>query len=557
MPAGAFFGLGRKPAVSEAHLDVPQALQSLLATLHDLLPGAWLVGGAVRDLAAGRTPIDLDVALPADARSAAGAIAASLGGTAFPLDIERGIARVALEDASIVAYIDVTSFSNGIEADLARRDFTIDAMAAQLRPDGDLGAVLDPHGGLQDLAQNCLRMVSDAVFTDDPLRLLRGVRLAVELDCEIDAATVETMRRDASLLPKAAFERQRDELLRMLETPRAAVAVRLLDALGLLDIVLPELTPARDTEQPPSHHFWDVFNHSVETLAALDQMLASEPVRASKRNKQYASLVSQQRPWLRREIEEQLAWFDLVSYLGERPAGASRRALLKLAGLLHDVSKPETKTVDSKGTHFYGHPEQGAVKAGTICRRLRLGNRDVAFVAKLVEEHLRPTQLAERRTLPSHRAVYRFFRDLGDAAPACLLLTLADATGATGPRLLPERWRGHVAYVSHVLSEGLAQVEEQAAQPKLIDGRELMQTLGLPQGPAVGRLLNAIDEARAAGEVSTREEAVALAQALLKSGPQAASQTTGPRPTRASGREPSRDAAKGADRTKNDTEGAA
>ena len=303
----------------------------------------------------------------------------------------------------------------------------------------------------------------------------------------------------------------------MFETPRGAVAVRLMDALGLLDIVLPELTPARSTDQPASHHFWDVFNHSVETLAALDQMLAPEPVKPTKRNKQYASLVTQQRPWLRGEVEEQLAWFDLRAYLDETPGGTSRRALLKLAGLLHDVSKPETKTIDAAGnTHFFGHPDLGAVKAEAICRRLRLGNRDTAFVAQLVEEHLRPTQLAERRTLPSHRAVYRFFRDLGDAAPACLLLTLADAAGATGPRLLPERWRGHVAYMSHVLSEGLAQVEEQQTQPKLIDGRDLMQELGLPQGPDVGRLLNAIEEARAAGEIATREDALALATSILQ-----------------------------------------
>src|SRR4029079_14331682 len=118
--------------------------------------------------------------------------------------------------------------------------------------------------------------------------------------------------------------------------------------------------------------------------------------------------------------------------------------------------------------------------------------RDTAFVAQLVEEHLRPTQLAARRTLPSHRAVYRFFRDLGDAAPACLLLTLADAAGASGPRLLPERWRGHVAYMSHVLAEGLAQLEKEQSRPRLIDGRDLMQALHIEPGPDVGRLLNAI-----------------------------------------------------------------
>jgi poly(A) polymerase len=517
MPAGAFFRLARRPQVNDTHLVPDEALRALLAALHDVLPDAWLVGGAVRDLAAGRTPVDLDIAVPGNATAAAQAIAAALGGTAFALDAERGVARVALTDASTVAYLDVSSFAKGIEADLARRDFTVDAIAAPLLPGGELAPVLDPHGGIADLKRHVVRMVDASAFADDPLRLLRGVRLAVELDSEIEDATFQAMRQHASLLQRAAFERQRDELMRMFETDRGAVAVRMLDALGLLDVVLPELTPARSTDQPVSHHFWDVFNHSVETLAALDQMLAPEPFKPSKRNKQYASLVPQQRPWLRSEVAEQLAWFELDAYLDEAPGGTSRRALLKLAGLLHDVSKPETKTIDAKGdTHFYGHPEQGAVKTETICRRLRLGNRDTAFVALLVEDHLRPTQLAERRTMPSHRAVYRFFRDLSDAAPACLLLTLADATGATGPRMLPERWRGHVAYMSHVLSEGLAQVEEQKTQPKLIDGRDLMQTLGLEQGPDVGRLLSAIEEARAAGEIVSRQDALALATELLQ-----------------------------------------
>jgi poly(A) polymerase len=179
------------------------------------------------------------------------------------------------------------------------------------------------------------------------------------------------------------------------------------------------------------------------------------------------------------------------------------------------VSKPETKTVEPDGkVRFLGHPELGAQKASRIARRLRLGNRETAFVSTLVEEHLRPTQLGTPSALPSHRAIYRFFRDLGDAAPAGLLLTLADAAGAAGPGLRPERWRRHVAYMSYVLSEGVAQVEEAEKQPKLLGGRELMQALGLEPGPEVGRLLEAIEEARAAGDVSTREEAITLASRL-------------------------------------------
>src|SRR4051812_19467650 len=215
MPTGAFFGLIRRPPVTEKLLTPDEALQSLLASLADVVPDAWLVGGAVRDLASGRTPVDLDIAVPGNANAAAQAIAASLGGTAFALDPERGVARVALTDASTVAYIDVSSFDNGIDADLARRDFTVDAMAAKLVPGGELAPVLDPHGGISDLEHHVVRMVSAAAFEDDPLRLMRGVRLAVELDSEIEDTTFDAMRQHAPLLQNAASERQRDELMRM------------------------------------------------------------------------------------------------------------------------------------------------------------------------------------------------------------------------------------------------------------------------------------------------------------------------------------------------------
>src|SRR5689334_19979167 len=162
MPAGAFFRLARKPSMTETLLQPDEALHHLLAALYDVTPDAWLVGGAVRDLASGRTPVDLDIAVPGNAAAAAQDIAASLGGTAFALDAERGVARVALTDASSVAYIDVSSFDNGIQADLARRVFTIDAMAAQLLPGGELAPVLDPRGGIADLKHHVVRMVSAA-----------------------------------------------------------------------------------------------------------------------------------------------------------------------------------------------------------------------------------------------------------------------------------------------------------------------------------------------------------------------------------------------------------
>ena len=137
-------------------------------------------------------------------------------------------------------------------------------------------------------------------------------------------------------------------------------------------------------------------------------------------------------------------------------------------------------------------------------------------MAHLVEEHLRPTQLSPRREMPSKRALYRFFRDLGDAAPACLILTLADGAAAMGPRMTDERWQGMSRYMGMVLSQAEEQ-QLQAGPTRLITGDDLMAELGLAPGPVLGRLLDVIDEGFNAGEIETREAALTEARRLLES----------------------------------------
>jgi tRNA nucleotidyltransferase/poly(A) polymerase len=429
----------------------------------------------------------------------------ALEGHAFVLDAARGQYRVTLQEGGATT-IDLSRFED-LEQDLLRRDFTVDALASNIRPDGGLSAVQDVWGGLDDLDAGVLRMVSAENLADDPLRLLRAVRLATQLQFEVDDATGEAIRGLAGRLAETAGERQRDELTRILETPYAATGIRLADALGLLDVLLPELTPARGVEQPKNHHYYDVFEHSVQALAALDEMLHEVPT-------------ATERPWLGPDFREVMAGIDFATYLRAPCGGSSRLALLKLATLLHDVAKPETKALQPDGRiRFLGHPELGAAKAEQICERLRFGNREARFVSVLIEEHLRPTQLAPQGEPPSRRALYRFARDLGDAAPACLILSLADAAAARGPLLQRERWRGHVAYCRYVLYEaGRIDSGEESTRRRLVNGHDLMTELGIQPGPALGRILAQLDEAQAVGEIETREAAIAYATTLLESG---------------------------------------
>jgi poly(A) polymerase len=477
-------------------LTIPPELQSLLKALRKTVPGAHLVGGAVRDLVQGRRPHDLDVVTTAEPRVIAAALGAALNGHAFPLDPSRGVYRVTFSP-------DLSQASD-LHADLRRRDFTIDALAAEIQDDGSLGPVIDDCGGLSDLASHTVRMVDAENLQADPLRLLRAVRLATELAFAVEPVTAGTIRSLAPRLAETAGERQRDEVVRILTTPRAAAGIRLADSLGLLDVLLPELTPARGVEQPSNHHYYDVFEHSIQALAALDEML-------------HGVDTTTDRPWLGPEFRSVMAGFDTDAYLAVRTGNTTRLVLLKLAGLLHDVSKPETKAMQPDGRiRFLGHPEQGAVKAAAICERLRFSNREARFVSLLVEEHLRPTQLAQPGAPPSRRALYRFARDLGEALPACLLLSLADAAAATGPRLQQDRWRGHVGYCRYVLYEVSRIDSPEQVQTRLVDGNDLMRELSIEPGPSVGRLLTQLDEARAVGEIETRTEAIEYARGLLK-----------------------------------------
>jgi hypothetical protein len=328
-------------------IETPPPLQPILAALN-AAAGApvYLVGGAVRDLLRGVAPNDLDVAVEGDARAAARSFADTTGAHVFALDEERAQMRVVLDTGPVreVDFGPVKDGSEGdrkgrpyIETDLETRDFTINAMALPIKAGGSLGALIDPTGGAADLRAKRLRTTGEAALIADPLRLLRAVRFAVELGFEVERETASLIKQHASLLTQTAPERQRDELVHIFETPRAAQGLRLLDSLGLLHELLPELDAARGCDQPANHHYYDVFEHSIETVAVLDAILSTaDPKGSDHRDKHFS-------------FRRGMTGYELDAYLDGTTGGYSRRVLLKIAGLLHDVAKPETKTVDASG----------------------------------------------------------------------------------------------------------------------------------------------------------------------------------------------------------------
>jgi poly(A) polymerase len=254
--------------------------------------------------------------------------------------------------------------------------------------------------------------------------------------------------------------------------------------------------------QPEQFHAYNVFEHNLRAVAALEAMLDERET------------PSEEAPaWLPGDFWRTFGWHaeELRGYLAEPLSeGRSRLTALKLATLLHDVAKPQTRSVQPDGrVRFFGHADLGADTAARIMRRFRFSSRETAFVRTLVAEHLRPVQLAAVGQTPTRRAIYRYFRDLGDAAVAALLLALADAAAARGPSLTREGWARQVAYMHSLLVRSVKEAGI-VHPPRLLDGRDVMVALALAPGPRVGRLLEALREAQAAGDVTDREGALAF-----------------------------------------------
>ncbi|MDE2937509.1 MAG: HD domain-containing protein [Chloroflexota bacterium] len=474
-----------------------------------------LLRGEISDFAGLSGPHDMDIAVPPFVESVESLghdLARHLGGVCQPHNLARDVYQVIVKSAGPgpePLVIDLVRYDCDIERDMERRDFTVNAMALPmdhpclLDSDPDewpipaglwASDLVDPFGGRSDVSRKRIRVVNDQVFRYDPGRLLRGVRLAGRLKFMLEPESARLIRRQAHLLESVAPERVRSEFMAILAQDGARAQLEVLDRLDLLCRIIPELELTKGVDQP-SAHYWDVWDHNLHTVEY------AELITRGHQNSAIYSLA----PW-NAEVE---AYFD--EEVGD---GFSRRTVLKLAGLLHDIAKPQTKGPDKTGRiRFLGHSELGAEMVTERLTQLRFSARIVAMVARMVEHHLRPSQLRHGDEQPTPRAVHRYYRDVGDVAVDTIYLAMADYLAAKGPEVVAERWANHARMLGDLLQAGREKAPARGPQ-RLLTGHDLMQHLDLPPGPRIGRLLAQIDEARAAGEIATREEALSLAATL-------------------------------------------
>ena len=463
----------------------------------------YLVGGLLRDQLLGRplAYLNVDLAVARGALEQARALAAHLHGAFVPLDAAQGTARVVIAmtegGSSRRLELDVSDWRGAtLEEDLSRRDVTINAMAMALhdwlRDPHQPSPLIDPLNGRRAVERRQLLACFPGTFDDDPVRILRVLRFVAQLGFTAEAPLHDLMRRSIQGLSRVSGERIREELLAIFETDRAGEAVASLNQLGALDVVFPELTPGRDLDQGGFHHL-DVLGHQLESVRQADAILAgcaefSEPLRQA-----------------------------LASYCGEALVERrSRKSLIKLGALLHDVGKPANRQVHPDGAiWFIGHEQTGAELATQIVERLRLSNREAEMVCQLVRHHLRPGFLSREPQL-TRRAIYRFYKDLGDNGPACALMWWADRLATRGRLSRLDQIEQQRSRLEEMLRPYFFQVEEIVKPPRLVDGHRLMKDLRLSPGPLVGELLDLIEEAQAEGRVHQADEAIALARERLK-----------------------------------------
>jgi len=452
------------------------------------------VGGALRDELLGREVTDIDIAVEGDPEAAARELSAKLRGPVFRLSEAFGAWRVVDRREGRV-YDFAPLQGETIEEDLAKRDFSVNAMARPLAEGGAAaalggsggaaapagGELIDPLGGRADLDARTLRVLGPAAYENDPLRPLRLARFAAELGLSPDPETERLTAAAAARVAEASGERVFAELRRLVLAPGAVAGLDLADRLGLLSAALPELADLHEVEQSHYHHL-DVYGHTIEVferLVELEREATGE---------------------LREVLDEPLA--DELT----------RGEALQFGALLHDIGKPATHDVREDGrVTFLGHDRLGQEMVRQVCRRLRTSERLCRFLEGVTRHHLVLGFLVHERPL-DRRAVYRYLERTSPVEVEVTLLSVADRLATRGKNA-ERAIDAHLELADELMPAAL-EWRRSGPPPVPVRGDELAAELGIEHGPELGRLLDRLAEAAYAGEATDRRQAIDLARTL-------------------------------------------
>jgi putative nucleotidyltransferase with HDIG domain len=484
-------------------VDFNPDLTGLLDIIRDELAedrDMFLVGGALRDVLLGVPVHDMDFAMAEDPSSLAKSVAKKLKSGFYVLDDDRHTARVMYYDGNNKPFpLDFVQFTgNSIFEDLTNRDFTLNAMALSLR---DPLTLIDPLEGNTDLMQGQLRTCSPQSLRDDPVRVLRGIRLATQFGFSYISGLEELMATAGSFLPSTSIERQRDEFFKILEGPDPYRGIVDCFRFNVINHMFPLLMDQKAIPASPPH-ILPLFEHTLAIVKYLDKVFAclAENQHEVKVDTWWGTVI-------RNEVRAYSEF--LSSYLeDEITRGRSKRGLLMLSALLHDIGKPKTLETSEDGhLHYYGHEIVGAAMAWEAAKRIQLSNAESEWISKIVRYHMALLPWLHSDGPPSRRSLYRFFKQTGDAGLGIALLSLADKLATYGENISPEKWQKNVMTTKRLLSTWFDDASEIVSPQPWLDGYDLQEKFGLKPGRQIGRLLDALLEAQASGEVSNQDEA--------------------------------------------------
>lgn len=426
----------------------------------------YAVGGYVRDKLLDKKVKDIDFTVIGDAVKFAKVVAKEFG-VHEPVLFERfGTAMVPYRGyqldfvtARAESYESQSRkpkvWEGALEDDLARRDFTVNALAASLNGES-FGVLIDHYDGIGDLERKILRTPKEPeqTFSDDPLRIMRALRFAAQLEFSIEPQTLAACKEMASRLKIVSQERITDELIKLMSAAKPSIGLRLMQETGVMDIVFKEISELSGVEQVGQHHHKDVFDHTLLVVDRISE-LTNDPV-------------------------------------------------LRLAALVHDIAKPKTKRFfPEQGWTFHGHEDVGSRMLRPIGRRLKLPEKTVSKLTKMTALHMRPINLTREEVTDS--AVRRLIVDAGEDLDDLMTLCRADITSAN-----PKKVKRYLTQFE-ALKKRIAEViegDQLRAFQSPVRGEEIMRICNLSPGPIVGKIKTALEEAILEGKVANEHDAV-------------------------------------------------
>lgn len=441
----------------------------------------YLVGGAIRDALLDIETRDLDFAMPGNTIPLARKVADHLDGAFYVLDEERDSARVILDQGPDQRLIlDFTTFQgHTILEDLKARDFTITAMAVSSQNPQQL---IDPLGGISDLQKGILRACSSQAMEDDPLRILRGLRMALAYDFRIVPQTKAQMRRTIPRLGDVSPERRRDEFFLILEGPQPGAGLKMISMLHVFPYLLPDLgafSTRRQRRVRYLRRLWDLLSQEHDPEAAGSWAMGLSVLRLGRYRKQIRS-----------------------HYRGSLVPDRRLPALVVFASL-HLTE--EASGVQEKPTAVLRHH----------ARYLRLSNEELEYLEDALQGCQAFLALSSGQNSPSSREVYRYFQSFSAAGVDAIFLGLADILARHGTAAPLQAWPRALDTARTLLEAWWERREEVISPPALLSGHDLMDHFGLDPGPEIGSLLAAIREEQAVGKIATREGALDFARKRL------------------------------------------